>query len=328
MTCYDVRKTVVGLAMAIMAFTYSTPGLTQDIGQPERASVRVGIIPISNLTPLYVAQKLGYFKDVGLSVATTFAGAGPALTSALIGGSLDFVYVNYVSVIQAAAQGFDLTIVAHQNSAQTSPPDAASIVVRNDGGISKPGDLINKSIAVNALSNINHIAARYYLEKNGVDVKKVRFVEVPFPNMGDALTNKQVDAAFLVEPFVTVLRKAGRIKALGYPFIDTTPGLDIAGFVASKKFVAQNPSTVSRFSAALARADAYLNGNRDELVKYTAEFTKSKPDLIRELTLDRWSSTLQERHLQLLADLSFRYGFQPRRVVAADLIYRTARANE
>lgn len=319
--------TLIGLVAAVIAALGPAPAGAQDrsAAKPEKAAIKVGIIPISNLTPLYTAQKLGYFRDEGLSVETTTASGGPALTGALIGGSLDFVYNNYVSLFQAAAQGFGLVIVAHQNSAQQSPPDAAPLVVASDGGIAKVSDLANKRIAINALDNINRLAAQYFLEKNGIAGDKVRFVEVPFPNMGDALAKGQVDAACLVEPFVTFLKNAGKIRALGYPFIETSPGLDIAGFVASRKFVSENPVTVERFVAALARANAYLNGNREERVKLVAEFTKSKPELIRELTLDRWSHTVTEKHLQILSDLSYRYGLQKSQVKVTDLIYKTAR---
>jgi len=293
--------------------------------KPEKAILKVGIIPISNLTPLYVAQKLGYFRDAGLTVETTMASGGSALTGALVGGSLDLTYNNYVSVFQAYAQGFGLVVIAHQNSAQEAPPDAAPLVVRNDGEINKVTDLANKRIGINALDNINRIAAQFYLEKNGVAGDKVKFVEVPFPNMGDALAKGQIDAAILVEPIVTLLTKAGKIKSLGYPFLETSPGLDIAGFIASKKFVNEHPVTVERFVAALARANSYLNKNREERIKFVAEFTKSKPELIRELTLDRWSHTLTEKHLQILSDLSYKYGLQKTQVKASDLIYKTAR---
>ena len=81
----------------------------------------------------------------------------------MIGGSLDFIYDNYVSVLQAAAQGFEIVIVFHNNSAQLSPPDAAPLMVRNDGQITNASDLAGKRIAINALNNINRIAAQNYL---------------------------------------------------------------------------------------------------------------------------------------------------------------------
>lgn len=316
------RTMVTCLAAGAMALAAST-AMAQG-GKPEKATIKVGIIPISNLTPLYVAQKLGYFRDEGLTLETTNASGGPALTGALIGGSLDFVYTSYVSVFQAQSQGFDLVIVANQNSAQLKAPDAASMIVRADAGIDKPADLAGKRIGISALTNINHITALHYLEKHGVAANKVKFIEVPFPNMGDMLLKNQIDAAFLVEPFTTMLTQRAKVKPLAYPFIEAASGLDIAGFVASKKFVAANPVTVERFVAALARANAYLNKDGEARVNLVAEYTRSKPEVIRGLTLDRWTHVVNSRDLQLLSDLGFKYGFQKGPVKVSDLIHKTA----
>lgn len=293
--------------------------------KPEKATLKVGIIPISNLTPLNVAQRRGYFTEQGLTVETTAASGGSQLAAAVTGGSLDFAYSNYVSVFQAVAEGFDMKIVAHQNSARGQAPDAAPMVVRNDGKVTKAADLVGKKIGINGLTNINHIAATRFLEKNGVAANQVKFVELPFPNMGDALAKGDIDAAALVEPFVTILKGQGKIEVLAYPFLEIQPGLNIAGFVASGKFVKENPETVRRFVAALKKANEYLNGNQAELVKETAEFTKMAPDLVAKVTLDPWSHTVDPQSLQNLADLSHKYGMLKKQVDTAALVHETAR---
>jgi hypothetical protein len=60
------------------------------------------------------------------------------------------------------------------------------------------------------------------------------------------------------------------------------------------------------------------------VIKYTAEFTKSPPELVQELTLDHWSHTVNEGNLQLLADLSYRYGLLKGPVKVADFVWKTA----
>lgn len=292
---------------------------------PEKSNLKVGIIPISNLTPIYVAQQLGYFAEVGLSVETSNASGGAELTSALIGGSLDFAYSNFVSVIQANAQDFNLQIVANQNSAQDTPPDAAALIVRNDGVISSVSELKGKTIGINALGNINQISAIYSLEKNGISPDQVKFVELPFPNMGDALLKGDIDAAIQVEPFITILKSSNSIAEIDYPFITLNPGLDIAGFISTADFNKDHPITVELFVEALAKANDYLNNNPAELVKYTAEFTKSEQSMIESIVLDKWGHIVNVENLQLLSDLSFKYGFQQKNLNVEDFIYNTAK---
>jgi NitT/TauT family transport system substrate-binding protein len=107
--------------LAACALLQPAAVLAQARGAPEKAQIKVGIIPIASMTPLYVAQKLGFFRDEGLTVETTTGSSGSALASALIGGSLDIIFIAHVSLVQAAAEGFDLMIIANVESAQENP---------------------------------------------------------------------------------------------------------------------------------------------------------------------------------------------------------------
>ena len=61
---------------------------------------------------------------------------------------------------------------------------------------------------------------------------------------------------------------------------------------------------MQRFVAALTRANALLNSDREARIKYVAEYTKSKPELVHTLTLDRWTHTVNKDDLdQLIATL-------------------------
>ena len=46
--------------------------------------------------------------------------------------------------------------------------------------------------------------ARAWIQATGGDPDKVTFLEVPFPQMEDALRQQRVDAAFMVAPFSIV----------------------------------------------------------------------------------------------------------------------------
>ena len=41
--------------------------------------------------------------------------------------------------------------------------------------------------------------------------KSIQFMELPLPNVGDALLNNRIDAGWLVEPFQTVLTESGKV---------------------------------------------------------------------------------------------------------------------
>ena len=70
----------------------------------ESSTIRIGSLGIADNVPVLIADKLGYFKDEGISVTvTTFAGGAAALP-ALFAGKIDIVNSNVISVLLARAQ--------------------------------------------------------------------------------------------------------------------------------------------------------------------------------------------------------------------------------
>src|ERR687891_313208 len=51
------------------------------------------------------------------------------------------------------------------------------------------------------LNNVVWLTVRALVEKRGGDPRKLSFIEVPFPQMLDALLNDRVDAIANIEPF-------------------------------------------------------------------------------------------------------------------------------
>ena len=66
--------------------------------------------------------------------------------------------------------------------------------------------------------------AMAWVDKNGGSATKVKFVEIPFPNMEAALVAGKVDAISIQEPFAAVAaRKAGNagpVESLGRCFAE------------------------------------------------------------------------------------------------------------
>ena len=86
--------------------------------------------------------------------------------------------------------------------------------------------------------------------KKGVDTSKIEFLEIPFPQMADALFQKRVDAVWNVEPFVTFMMKSGKAHLMAYPYQDNMPGMDISNYFAKESWVRANPDVARRFKRA------------------------------------------------------------------------------
>ena len=209
--------------------------------------IRVSIIPINDVAPLFIAIQNGYFRDLGLEVDTTPSAGGAAGIPGLIGGSFDIVYGNVVSVLLAAQQGLDVKVIAAGTKVAGPETDTTPIIVRSDSGIKNGKDLEGKSIAVNTRNNVIWLYARAWIKATGGDPDKVAFKEIPFPQIEDALRQQRVDAAFLVAPFSIVSRQKGGLTAIANPYSDLQPGVDVGQYITTGKLLAAKPETIKKF---------------------------------------------------------------------------------
>lgn len=253
----------------------------------ELEKLRVSIIPINDVAPLFVAIKHGYFRDQGLEVDTTPSAGGAAGIPGLIGGSFDVVYGNVVSALLAAHQGLDVKVIAPGTKQATKETDTTPIIVRSDSGIKSGKDLEGKSIAVNTRNNVIWLYARAWIKSTGGNPDRVTFKEIPFPQIEDALRQKRVDAAFLVAPFsVVALQKPGLV-AIAHPYTDLQLGVDVGQYITTGKLLAEKPETMKKFTAGLRKGAEWFNANRknDELLTVITGYTKTNASILKSISL-------------------------------------------
>jgi NitT/TauT family transport system substrate-binding protein len=253
----------------------------------EKKALKVSIIPIQDVAPLFAAIKEGYFRQQGLEIDTAPTAGGAVGIPGLLAGAYDIVFTNVVSTVQARAQGLPIRIVAPASSVGdgSQGDGGAGIVVRKGEGIKTGADLVGKSLGVNTQKNIIWLYARAWVQKTGGDPNKVTYREVPFPQMLDALRGKRVDAVFAVDPFVTIAKGDATLEFIASPYISVQPNLDVAQYVASEEFIAKNPETLKRFNAALQMGIGWVSKNlgSKELRELIAGYTKMNPELLAKM---------------------------------------------
>jgi NitT/TauT family transport system substrate-binding protein len=269
------------LALAVSA-TFAVPAQAQ-----EKKALKVSIIPISDVAPLFAGVKEGYFKQQGLEIDTAPTAGGAVGIPGLMAGAYDIVFTNVVSTVQARAQGLPIKIIAPGSAiGDGSQGDGgAGILVRKGEGIRNGGDLVGKSLAVNTQKNIIWLYARAWVQKSGGDPNKVTYREVPFPQMLDALRAKRVDAVFSVDPFITIAKADAGLEYLGSPYIAVQPNLSVAQYVATEEFIAKNPETLKRFNAALHMGIGWVNKNlkSKELTDLLSSYTRINPEMLAKM---------------------------------------------
>lgn len=251
-------------------------------GATGAVALRVSVIPTSTIAPLYIAKKFGFFADEGLDVEFAPTAGGAIGIPALVGKSYDVAFSNNVSALAAVAQGIDVQLVSPTPGGGTV--DSALIARRADG-VKSGKDLEGKIVAVNTNRNVIWLYVREWIRQTGGDPAKVTFREVPFPQMIDALKQKQIDAAFEVNVFVIAASHDPALEIVSKPYAEVQPGVQSSQYLVMRSFIEAHRDTMDRFLRAMRRGgewyDAHLES--DELVELVAEFTKVPKVVLKEL---------------------------------------------
>ncbi|NIJ12309.1 NitT/TauT family transport system substrate-binding protein [Saccharomonospora amisosensis] len=297
---------VLTLALGVAACGGGDDGASGDGSGP--VTVRVGVIPIMDVAPLYLGREQGFFAEEGITVEPQEFAGGAEILPAVQSGDLQFGFSNTASLLIGASKGLPVRMVAQGVQEAADEENSWShIWVRADSGIKTPKDLEGKRLSVNTLRNVPEVTARASLEKHGVDLSKIQFVEVPFPEANAALEQGQVDAIYVVEPFDTVARQSGA-RPLVAPLYETEPSLTVASYFTTQAYIEENPEVVERFVRAMNKSLEYAAQNPEAVRKTLGEYTKIPDNLLGEVRLGQWSTDLNRESIQRMHDLSKKYG--------------------
>ena len=275
-------------------------------GGPERVSVQDTAGVPSAFLEFGVEQ--GYFKKRGLDVQVTPSQGGATVVPAVVSGDSDIAGSNLVSVLLAQGKGVPVKIIAPGTFVRNrSSQDFSAILVAGDSDIRSPQDLEGKTMAVNTLKNVAELAAKASLAKRGVDVSKIELTEVDFPEMNAALSEGRVDAAFQIEPFVSLGLKEGA-RIVDRPYVGTKPGLQIGCYFTSERFLSENGDVVDRFRQGVADTAAAIAKDPAAFREFLPEASEIPPPAAQKAVLPAWKAENDQASIELTAELMDRYG--------------------
>ena len=216
--------------------------------------------------PSIVAKYNKAFEAAYPGVALTFPELteGPKQTAALAAGEIGIAScLGSTSALLAASEGLDIRIVGVYSRA----PKAFMIVVK-DPAIKSVRDLKGKKVA-GPKGTILHQLLAAALEKEGMSVKDVQFVQMDLPSGANALSNGSVDAALLAGPAAyNTLASGARMLRNGEGLVDAT--IVIA---TTEKFMKQYPKAVETFMAAHKKSIEWMKKNPQAAKEMTQKET-------------------------------------------------------
>jgi NitT/TauT family transport system substrate-binding protein len=305
------RRITISTAIAVALLTVGAcgggGGGAQKASSNGQTDVTVGVIPIVDTAPIWLGKAKGFFKEEGIKLDIKTTTGGAVAVPGVVSGDFDFAFGNVVSLMVAADTGLGLKFVTNGDSTTGEAKDSGAVVVPSDSPIKSAKDLAGKTVSVNNLKNIGDTTIRYAMEKDGGDPKDVKFVEVAFPEAPAALAKKQVDAVWVVEPFLSqVLGEGGRV--VSWNFVEMSPKLDIAGYFASDKFIAANKDLTKKFTAAMNKSLDYAQKHPAEVRDIVGTYTKIDAATRAKMTLPAFRPDFDREAATTLGDAAVDYG--------------------
>lgn len=325
MTEKNMSKLKLGAAITVGAFLLAgcASADADDAADAEDqvTKLTVGITPIANAAHLYIAIEEGFFEEEGLEVTPSTIQATSTAVPSLMNDELQVALMNSIPVVTAASKNLPITVISGSDRySKDASLDTTALVVSPENDIAEVADLAGKTVAVVGLKSGPDLALHVVLDEAGVDVDDVEIVEISYPDMMPALESERIDAAFLVDPFLSMAKGEG-FETISQPFTDGLGGMSALQWVASDSFVESNPDTARKFNAAIAKAGEFANDNPDKVRGVLPEFTSLSEEAINNAILPFYDATISPQDLQDHADLMGEHDFIDKGHVVEGLLW-------
>jgi NitT/TauT family transport system substrate-binding protein len=245
-----------------------------------KTPLRVGLLPILEVLPFYVAESDGMLTKRGVTVEFVLFPSALERDAALQGGQLDLVLNDLVSAAllnkdSSKPDGDRVRVIRTAFRTNTRLP-MVSVVAAPNGGIRAAADLRGKTLAISGNTVIEYVVDRL-LEGAGIRPDEVTKTEVTkLPVRVEMVTKGQVAAAALPEPMATLATQQDARRVLD----DGATGIGQSVLTARLETVTKRADDLRALLAAFEDGIAAVRANPE---KYRPLFVdKAKvPDALR-----------------------------------------------
>ncbi|MDI6813480.1 MAG: MetQ/NlpA family ABC transporter substrate-binding protein [Desulfitobacteriaceae bacterium] len=190
------------------ASTPSTPAPSAQTAGQTAQPVKIGILPIEDNLPFYVADKDGLFKQAGIRVELVPFPSAVERDSALQAGQIDGEVADLVAVGLLKKGGTDVK-VASIGLGATPKEGRFAILSSPKSSIRQASELKDVEIGVSLNSIIDYVTDQM-LHDVGMQDQEIKKLSVPkMPVRVDMLLSDQLQAACLPDPLATLAEAKG-----------------------------------------------------------------------------------------------------------------------
>ncbi|MDR3348508.1 MAG: ABC transporter substrate-binding protein [Acidaminococcales bacterium] len=240
---------------------------------------------MSGFNEIYIGEKLGFYKEVGLNIDYTGSMTGSMLAQSVIKGDNHLFGTGHVLTIAKAREGGAKLKMVLQGSFDDPDPRKTHMtyLVKEDSPIKEAKDLIGKKVSIGYVGSCAELLFSEYLRQNGIKRDQVEWVVMADNQAENALRQGNIDVAGIHNVFTLSAMKRGGVRPLVNTWaIGTAAGNGPASSYStrafSEDFIKENPDIVKAYIAATVKTQHWINKNYDEAIQIAADYLKIDKD--------------------------------------------------
>ncbi len=308
------------LKAAVCAVVLIVLGSGQVSAQQTLTVVHVAGVLTDDITPLIYAIRTGMFAKAGLDVQPVATNSGAATAAAVASGTYEVGKSSLTSLMNAHLKNVPLVVIAAGVVHETKNPFAKLVAL--PGSTYQSGkDFTGKTIAVSSLNDLSSVSVDTWIDKTGGDVKSVRFVELPVSAMQAAVTERRVDAAFMLYPALAEAVDSGKVRVVSVPYDAIAPFFVLSGWFTTTDYATKHPDVLRTFVRVMYEAAAYANRHPAETAPMMSDVTKVPMTVYATMSRVGAATSTNPRDWQPLIDAAAKYGVIPHPFPAKDFIW-------
>ncbi len=274
-----MRKTLFSLILVAAVLVTSMAPLGGRAQAQETPTLRMGLLPILDVLPFYVAEQAGYFAAEGVQVELVPVSSALERDQLVIAGEIDGMVNDLVSTGIFNQDEPLVQIVALARRAYPDHPQFR-ILAAPRSNITIPSDLTNVEIGISENSVIHYITQRI-LEAEGVNAADLKFRAEP--NIAirfQLLMEGQLKAACLPDPLAQAAMVGGAILiADDTALVEQQFSQSVLSF--RTEVIEEQPEAVEGFLRAWMRAAEDINADPEAYRDLWLEKT-NVPDSVKD----------------------------------------------
>ncbi len=259
------------LSVLLVATTLLATGCgLKSTGSNKNLSLKIGVMPAVDSAPIFLADKKGYFKDLGLNIEVQVYTNAMNRQGALQSGELDGAMTDVIALVNNVENGFDIKVT-------TSTDGVFPFLIKKDFEEKKKIKAGMMEVSVTNYLSDKSLEGKYIVEKVYINEIPARL---------EMISTGNLDMAVIPEPMASQGELAGLTKKV----IENNDEFSPDVMVFTGEAIKDKEKEIKLFHEAYNKAVKEINKNDSEARDILIEVLKLKPETKEKIIMPVYNS--------------------------------------